>query len=89
MNTKTKERVYGMYTPQFSDMASISVRRLAWAMNKKMPAAVDFIIKLTPAIIDPAKVCLACQDKTRCLSCAFRNPPTKEELAALLAGVFK
>ena len=89
MNTKIKERVYGLYTPHFSDMASISVRRLAWAMNKKMPATVDFMLRLIPSIIDPAKVCLACQDKTRCQSCTFRNPPTTEELAALLAGVFK
>jgi len=84
MNNTIKKRYY---SPQFSATASVSVRRLAWAMGKPMPAAVDLMVNLIASIIEPAKICFACQDKTRCHSCIFRNPPTPQEQAALLAGV--
>ena len=71
MNTKTKERVYGMYTPQFSDMASIAVRRLAWALNVNMVKTVDAIILLLPRLLDKSKVCTACKDNTKCKNCVF------------------
>jgi hypothetical protein len=73
------------YTPQFSEMAVISVRRLAWAMGKPMPKAVDLMVRLMPSIVDPAKVCLSCQDSAKCQECIFRGVPTQEEKAALLA----
>jgi hypothetical protein len=44
-----------MYTPQFSDTATIAVRHLAWAYGKSMPKAVDFMAGLMPSIVDPAK----------------------------------
>ena len=75
------------YSPQFSELAAVSVRRLAWAIGKPMPAAVDEMVKLLPSIIDSAKVCLACKDNTRCQSCGFYNPSTPQEQAILLAGV--
>jgi len=75
------------YSPQFSELAAVSVRRLAWAINKPMPAAVDLIIRLLPSIVDPAKVCLSCKDNTKCKGCTFCNPITPQEQAALLAAL--
>ncbi|GHV48462.1 hypothetical protein AGMMS49546_39040 [Spirochaetia bacterium] len=89
--TSNKRRKYAPgrkpYSPQFSDMASVSVRRLAWAMGAKvqMPAAVDLMVRLLPSIVDPSKVCLSCQDRSVCQGCVFRTILTPEEKAALLA----
>jgi hypothetical protein len=68
-------------------MASISVRRFAWALKKPMPAAVDLMVKLLPTIIDPAKVCLACQDNGRCKGCIFSKQTDPEELTVLEAVI--
>ena len=75
------------YTPQFSALAAISVRRLAWALNKSMPAAVDVIIQLLPLVLNSSKVCSACKDKTKCQSCCFNNltiPPDVETLEPVI-----
>ena len=86
-----------MYSPQFSDMASISVRRFAWTLSKSMPAAIDIMVKLLPAIIDPSKVCVACQVKDtekykdkikeKCELCIFSKQVNPDELAALEAAI--
>ena len=62
------------YTPRFSEMAVVSVRRLAWALGKSMPTAVDHMVKLLPSLVDPSRVCSACKDQTRCKFCAFYDP---------------
>jgi hypothetical protein len=79
--------VHKPYTPQFSETATISVRRLAWAMGKSMPAAVDLMVSLLPSSVDPSKVCLSCQDSSKCQGCIFRSILTPEEKAALLAAL--
>ena len=33
------------YTPQFSEIACITVRRIAWALNVSMPKAINIIIR--------------------------------------------
>ena len=76
-----------MYSPQFSDMACVSVRRFSWAMKKSMPFAVDLMVKLLPTIINPSKVCGLCQDKTKCEICIFSKQLNPEELAALEAVI--
>ena len=76
-----------MYTPQFSDMASISVRRFSWALNLSMPKAVDLMVNILKTVIDPSKVCLACQDKTRCQNCTFCKQVKPEELTVLEAVI--
>ena len=81
----TNSRRY--YTPQFSAMASVSVRRLAWAINKPMPAAVDFIIRQLPSIVDPAKICQSCKDNTKCNTCTFCFQPTPQEQGVLSAAL--
>ena len=62
-----------MYAPNFSEIASVTVRRLAWAMGANMSQAVDVIVKAAPAFINAEKVCACCKDKTKCAACAFRN----------------
>ena len=84
MYTSDKRR---MYSPQFSDMASISVRRFAWATGKSMPATVDLMVKLLLIIINPSKVCSLCQDKGKCQSCIFSKELDPEELTALEAVI--
>ena len=84
MYTTQKKRYY---SPPFSALAAISVRRLAWAMNKPMPTAVDLMVQLLPSVVDPSKVCLSCQDNTKCQSCIFSKQVTPEEKAALLTAL--
>jgi len=67
------------YTPQFSNQATISVRRLAWAMGISMPAAINIVVQLLPSIVDPAKICKACRDSSKCQSCTFHNQQSKQE----------
>jgi hypothetical protein len=74
-----------MYTPQFSDTATIAVRRLAWAFRKSMPKTVDLMVGLMPSIVDPAKVCMSCQDNTKCRLCIFSRKLAQQEQAALAA----
>jgi|GEM_PF-1216021 len=71
------------YTPQFTALASISVRRLAWAMGVSMPAAVNIMVRLLPSIVSPSKVCQLCKDKTKCQSCTFYNQPPQQEQEAM------
>ena len=75
------------YSPQFSALAAISVRRLAWSLNKSMPAAVDYIIRLLPPIVDPSKVCLACQDRSKCACCVFGSFGNQQNTAKLAVGL--
>jgi recombinational DNA repair protein RecR len=72
-----------MYTPQFSDTATISVRRLAWALNKSMPKTVDFMVSLMPSLMEPSKVCIACRDQTTCQACIFSRNFAQQERAAI------
>jgi hypothetical protein len=78
-----------MYSPEFSEIAAVSVRRLAWAMGSKMGLAVDVMVKSLPAFINSEKVCALCKDKTKCHACAFKNSGDMPEkaLALLYTGV--
>jgi hypothetical protein len=72
-----------MYSPQFSNTATVSVRRLAWAMGKSMPKTVDLMVGLMPSLVDPSKVCLSCKDDSKCRLCIFSRKLTQQEQAAL------
>jgi hypothetical protein len=74
-----------MYTPQFSDTATVSVRRLAWAYGKSMPKTVDFMVSLMPSLVDSAKVCLSCKDNSKCRFCIFSRRYVRQEQDALAA----
>jgi hypothetical protein len=64
-----------MYTPQFSSIATVTVRRLAWSLGVSMPKAVDQLVGLLPSLFSPGVVCLSCKDNTKCKSCAFSQQP--------------
>ena len=63
------------YTPQFSATASVSIRRLAWALGVSMPKAIDIIIDELPSVFAPSFVCSLCKDKTKCKLCGFNQNP--------------
>jgi hypothetical protein len=81
MRSKIKKR---FYTPQFSEQACVSVRRLAWSFNKTMPKTIDFIIKLLPFFFTSETVCPACQDRKKCKVCAFNSSISLEQKQAFL-----
>jgi hypothetical protein len=59
------------YSPQFSELSAVSVRRLAWSLGVSMPKAVDQVVGLLPSLFSPGVVCLSCKDNTKCQACAF------------------
>jgi len=67
------------YSPQFSETASVSIRRFAWFLNKPMTQAIEKIILLLPFIMDSQKVCQACKDSRKCETCAFNIKKLSEE----------
>ena len=69
------------YSPQFSALAVVSVRRLAWSIGRPMSKTVDHIIKLLPSLVDPSKVCLSCQDSSKCSCCVFGSLGNKQDSA--------
>jgi primosomal protein N' len=73
-----------MYTPQFSNRAAISVRRLAWALNLPMTKTMDEVISLLPSLFSPSLICPKCKDTTKCKLCGF-NKQAAENNAALSA----
>ena len=73
-----------MYSPNFSKLAAVSVRRLAWAMGSNMAQAVDVMVQALPGFIQTEKVCAACKDKSKCMACAFQNTGEFPEKALAL-----
>jgi hypothetical protein len=61
------------YSPPFSELSAVSVRRLAWFLHVPMTKAVDQVVGLLPSLFSPGVVCPACKDNTKCQSCAFFN----------------
>jgi recombinational DNA repair protein RecR len=82
--TANKKKRY--YTPQFSEMAAVTVRRFAWAVGLPMTSAVDLIIKALPSIMQASKVCHVCRDKTKCSLCIF-NPQLRRQEESVRSGV--
>jgi hypothetical protein len=62
-----------MYGPNLSELSSVSVRRLAWAMDTNMGKAVDAMVIFLSCGIDTEKVCACCKDKTKCAACSFKT----------------
>jgi hypothetical protein len=59
------------YTPQFSYMSSVAVRRIAWALDVTMVEAVQHVFAYLPQLLDNHKICLSCKDNTKCVACIF------------------
>jgi hypothetical protein len=72
------------YSPQFSGLAAVSVRRLAWALKMDMGKAVDVMVSCLPVFIKKYKVCAACKDNTKCQGCIFKTAAELPEQAAAL-----
>jgi hypothetical protein len=72
------------YTPQFSPLATVTVRRLAWALRVSMPKAVDRAVNILPSIFPPSLVCPVCKDNTKCNLCAFNQANIAESTAQAL-----
>jgi hypothetical protein len=70
MYTANKKR---FYTPQFSEMASITIRRLAWFLGVPMTKAILLFIKEIALLFPSSEVCASCQDKSKCKLCAFNQ----------------
>jgi hypothetical protein len=70
-----------MYTPRFSNRATVTVRRLAWALGVSMPKAVDQIVSLLPSLFSPSVICLKCKDTTKCSLCGFSQQCAAENAA--------
>ena len=61
------------YTPELSQQSSCTLRRIAWALEIPMTKAMERIFDHIPMIVDTNKICLKCQDKTKCRICIFNN----------------
>jgi hypothetical protein len=77
-----------MYTPPFSVRATITVRRLAWALRLSMPKAVDSdfspqVVNTLPSVFPPSVVCPLCQDTTKCTLCAFNQSAADNPASAV------
>ena len=59
------------YSPQFSNYATISVRRLSWLWNLPMTQTINAIIEKLPELVDAEKVCQSCKLTDKCKCCAF------------------
>jgi len=73
-----------MYCPNLSEIAVVTIRRLAWAMGVPMGQAVDVMVKSLPAFIKSDMVCASCKDPTKCLTCTFKNCGEMPEKALTL-----
>jgi hypothetical protein len=78
-NTKKKR----FYSPQFSETACVSVRRLAWAFGVSMPKAIDIIIGELSSAFSSSVVCPECKDKTKCGLCSFHQQTAENTAAAV------
>jgi recombinational DNA repair protein RecR len=68
-----------MYTPQFSDKATVTVLRLGWALGLSVPKTIDRIISEIQAVSSPSMVCSLCKDSTKYKLCRFNQNSIKNE----------
>jgi hypothetical protein len=59
------------YSPRFSEKATVSIRRLAWALGLSMPKTIDILVNEISLIFAPSVICPKRQDKSKCASCGF------------------
>jgi hypothetical protein len=62
------------YSPQFSEKATVSIRRLAWALGLSMPKTIDLLVIEISLIFSSSMVCPECKDKSKCHTCGFHQP---------------
>jgi hypothetical protein len=64
------------YSPQFSEKATVSIRRLAWALGVSMPKTIDLLVDEISLIFSSSVVCPQCKDNSKCKCCGFHQPAT-------------
>jgi hypothetical protein len=64
------------YTPELTQHHSATLRRIAWAMGIPMTKALEDVFDYLGRTLDPNKVCNACRDKSKCLTCVFNRGNT-------------
>ena len=74
------------YSPQFSQLAAVTVYRLANALDVPMTKAVDEIVRVLPSLFPPSLICPKCQDKSKCKICGFNNLASAENAALSALG---
>jgi hypothetical protein len=71
------------YTPQFSETATVSVRRLAWALQISMPKTMDRIVDALPSLFSPSDICPSCKDNAKCGLCVFARAAAEKAAPAV------
>jgi hypothetical protein len=61
------------YTPQLDSYQSSTLRRIAWALDMPMTKAMTAVIEYVSNAIDGKRVCNACRDKSKCITCVFNR----------------
>jgi hypothetical protein len=72
-NMRPKKYEERYYSPRFSEMASVTIRRLGWALGVPMTQAVELNIKEIALIFPSSLVCPKCKDNSKCHACGFHN----------------
>ena len=61
------------YTPELSQSASATLRRIAWALGQPMTRTMNAIFIKLPNLMDRKKVCESCRDPSACNICGFNG----------------
>ena len=67
------------YTPELFQIGSVTLRRLAWHLQKPMTKSLEMLIELTAtkmAEVRPEEICKRCRDDSICEWCPFHTPST-------------
>ena len=59
------------YTPELSESASATLRRIAWSLGKPMTQTMNAIFIKLPNLMDRDKICKSCRDPSACSICGF------------------
>jgi len=61
------------YTPELSQSASATLRRIAWSMGKPMSQTMNVIFMKIPNLMNREKICECCRDPSACNICGFNG----------------
>lgn len=61
------------YTPELTESASATLRRIAWSLGKPMTQTMDAIFIKLPNLMDKDKICESCRDPSACNICGFNG----------------
>ena len=61
------------YTPELTESASATLRRIAWSLDQPMTRTLSAIFMRIPNLMDRTKVCDSCRDPSACNICGFNG----------------